>query len=233
VETPAALRRVPALPARADPVGGEQGYFEARALLAEAGVDFVEARQAAGVQEALAAAGELGFPVVLKALGRLHKSEGGGVAVGLADARELAEALTRMERELSPPWYSVERLASTAGGVELIVGTRRDPRFGPLLLVGAGGLYAEILEDVAVALAPAGEAAAEALLRSLRLAPLLDGARGRPAVDVAAAARAAAALSRLAAEHPELAEIEVNPLLVTPGGALGLDARIVLSDDAR
>ncbi|HXV56994.1 MAG TPA: acetate--CoA ligase family protein [Gaiellaceae bacterium] len=232
-ERPPALRGVPELPAPAAPVAGEQGYFEARGLLAAAGIPFAEARQAAGVQEALAAAGELGFPVVLKALGRLHKSEGGGVAVGLADARALAEALTRMERELAPPWYSVERMASVSDGVELIVGARRDPRFGPLLLVGAGGLYAEILEDVAVALAPVGEAAAEALLRSLRLAPLLEGARGRPPVDVAAAAGAAAALSRVAAEHPEIAELEVNPLLVTPGGALGLDARIVLSDDAR
>jgi acetate---CoA ligase (ADP-forming) len=77
------------------------------------------------------------------------------------------------------------------------------------------------------------QAAAEALFRSLRIAPLLDGARGRPAVDVAAAASAAAALSRFAAEHPEIAEVEINPLLALADGALGLDARIVLLDDAR
>ena len=117
--------------------------------------------------------------------------------------------------------------------LELIVGAKRDPRFGPVLLVGAGGLYAEVVRDVAVALAPVSEAAAEALLRSLRIAPLLDGTRGREAVDVRAGARAAAVLSRVAAEHPEIAEIEVNPLLVTPEGALGLDARIVLVDHAR
>lgn len=231
-ETPPALREVPALLEAAPPLEGEQGYFAARELLRDA-VPFVEAREVAGVQEALAAAGELGYPVVLKALGRLHKSEGGGVAVGLADSKGLAEALTRMERDLAPPWYSVERLAPLSNGIELIVGAKRDPRFGPVLLVGAGGLYAEIVKDVSVALAPVTEAAAEALLRSLRVAPLLDGARGRPAVDVSAAASAAAALSRVAAEHPEIAEIEVNPLLVTPDGALGLDARIVLDVDAR
>jgi len=230
--TAAALGIVPELPEPAPPVEGEHDYFAARALLAEAGIPFAEARQTAGIQEALPAAAELGYPVVLKAVGRLHKSDAGGVAVGLADPRELAEALTRMDGALAPPWYSVERLAPLSGGIELIVGAKRDPRFGPVLLVGAGGLYAEVVGDVAVALAPASEAAAEALLRSLRIAPLLDGARGRPAVDVRAAARAAAVLSRFAAEHPEIAEVEVNPLLVTPEGALGLDVRIVLVDDA-
>ena len=231
--TPAAFLEVRELPAPASAIEGEQDYFAARALLAEAGIPFAEARQVAGVQEALAAAAELGYPVVLKAVGRLHKSDAGGVVVGLHDPRELAEALTRMEGALAPPWYSVERLAPLSEGIELIVGAKRDPRFGPILLVGAGGLYAEVVRDVAVALAPSSEEAVKALLRSLRIAPLLDGARGRPAVDVGAAARAAALLSRVAAEHPEIAEVEVNPLLVTPEGALGLDARIVLDTDAR
>lgn len=232
-KAPAALLGVPDLPAPAEPVEGEQDYFAARTLLADGGVPYVEARRVAGLQEALAAAAEIGFPVVLKALGQLHKSDSGGVAVGLRDPKALSEALTRMESALEPPWFSVEAMAPLSQGLELIVGAKRDPRFGPVLLVGAGGLYAEIVKDVAVALAPVTEAAAEALLRSLRIAPLLDGARGRPAVDVGAAARAAAALSRVAAEHPEIAEIEINPLLALPDGALGLDGRIVLSDDAR
>ena len=110
-----------------------------------------------------------------------------------------------------------------------MIGARRDARFGPIALAGLGGIYAEALRDVAVALAPLDAARAERLLRSLRAAPLLGGARGRPPVDVAAAARALAALSEVAAAHPEIAEIEVNPLLVLPDGALGLDARIVLA----
>jgi acyl-CoA synthetase (NDP forming) len=231
--TPEALRGVPSLPEPAAPVEGETGYFEARAVLAAGGVPFAEARKVAGIQEALVAGEELGYPVVLKALGELHKSDAGGVAVGLREPKELAEALTRMEEALRPPWYSVEALAPLSRGLELIVGARRDPRFGPVLLVGAGGLYAEIVKDVAVALAPVSEAGAEALFRSLRVAPLLGGARGKAAVDVAAAARAAAALSRVAAEHPEIAEIEITPLLALPDGALGLDARIVLDADAR
>ena len=226
--TPEALLGVPELPASAAPVEGEQGYFAARELLVEGGVPYVAARQVAVLDEALAAAAEIGYPVVLKALGELHKSDAGGVAVGLRDRDQLTEALARMESSLGPAWYSVEAMAPLSRGLELIVGAKRDPRFGPVLLVGAGGLYAEIVKDVAVALAPVTEAGAEALLRSLRVAPLLDGARGKPAVDVGAAARAAAALSRVAAQHPEIAEIEINPLLALPDGALGLDARIVL-----
>ena len=118
-------------------------------------------------------------------------------------------------------------MAATGEGVELIAGVRRDPHFGPLVLVGAGGIHAELLGDTAVALAPVDAAGAELLLRSLRIAPLLLGARGRPALDLQAAARAVAALSLLAAAHPELAELEANPLLVLRSGCVALDARAV------
>ena len=101
-----------------------------------------------------------------------------------------------------------------------------------MALAGIGGVYAEVLRDVAVALAPLDEAAAELLLLSLRAAPLLRGARGRAPVDLGAAAGALAALSRVAAAHPEIAELEVNPLLALPDGAVGLDARIVLAAPA-
>jgi acetate---CoA ligase (ADP-forming) len=124
---------------------------------------------------------------------------------------------------------SVEKMAPTREGLELIVGAKRDARFGPVVLVGLGGIYAEIVDDVAVALAPLGEAQAERMLRSLRGAPLLIGARGRPPLDVVAAARAAAAVSRAAAACPEVAELEVNPLLVLREGVVGLDARVLLS----
>jgi acyl-CoA synthetase (NDP forming) len=231
--TPEALLGVPDLPEPAEPVTAEAGYFTARELLAGSGVPFAEARRVAGLEEAMVAAAEIGYPVVLKALGELHKSDSGGVAVGLGGPEDLNEAFERMQAALSPPAYSVEAMAPLSQGLELIVGSKRDPRFGPILLVGAGGLYAEVVKDVAVALAPVSEAAAEALFRSLQIAPLLDGARGRPGVDVRAAARVAAALSRFAAEHPELAEAEINPLLALPDGALGLDAHIVLGDDAR
>ena len=165
--------------------------------------------------------------MVVKALGMLHKSDAGGVAVGIADAAELERVVADMEERLAPASLSLERMAPLSDGVELIIGARRDSRFGPIAMVGLGGLYAEVLEDVAIGLAPLDQAGAVALLESLRGAAILHGARGRPPVDIAAAAAAAVALSRLAAARPDIAEIEVNPLLVTPDGALGLDARII------
>ena len=223
---------VPDLPAPAERSAGTQatGYWGARQLLADAGVDFAPARKAGSAAEALAAAEELGFPIVLKALAATHKSDAGGVVVGIPDAPTLETELSRLATLSSE--YSVERTAPVPDGVELIVGTKRDPRFGPVTLVGMGGLYAEVLEDVAVALAPVNDHDAERLIRSLRGAPLLTGARGRPALDVTAAARATAAVSRLGAEHPEIQEVEVNPLLVLPEGALGLDARVVLVSES-
>jgi len=128
---------------------------------------------------------------------------------------------------LRAPSYSVEKMEPTAAGFELLVGARRDPRFGAVVVVGAGGVHAEVFRDTASALAPVDVEGAEALVRSLACAPLLEGTRGRAPLDVHAAAEAIAALSRFAAAHPELAELEVNPLLVGAHGAVGLDARFV------
>jgi hypothetical protein len=135
----------------------------------------------------------------------------------------------RLRREVgarSAPEFSVERMAPVHDGIELIAGTRRDPRFGPIVLVGLGGVYAEVLNDVAVALAPVDPSDARELLLSLRGAPLLTGARGRPPLDLRAAAEAVAALSRLAAARPDLDSLEINPLLVTPTATVALDARV-------
>jgi acyl-CoA synthetase (NDP forming) len=218
----------PLLPPSTAPVA-DAGYASARALLAAAGVPFAAAETVADADEAAAAAARVGYPVALKALGRLHKSDAGGVVLGLRDEAALRATVADLRARLDPPALSVERMAPVADGVELLIGARRDPRFGPVALAGLGGVYAEALDDVAVALAPVGVEQAGRMLRSLRGAALLRGARGRPPVGVAAAARALAALSRVAAEHPEIAEIEVNPLLAQPDSALGLDARIVLA----
>jgi len=220
-------RGVPELPS---PVDGPPpaGYWEARELLASAGIAFPSARRVADFAEACAAATELGYPLVVKALGPLHKSDAGGVALGIESEKALEEALAEMAT-LSAGGYSVERMAPV--GVELIAGSIQDARFGPVVLVGLGGVYAELLDDTAVALAPVDAAQAEELIRSLRGSAILAGARGRPPVDVAAAAGAVAALSRLAASRPKLTEIEINPLLVTPQEALALDARALSGEN--
>ena len=239
-EIETAVRALAVLAAVADPPRGDipqlpavslarvgEDYFAARALAESAGIPMAAAREVRTLNEATATAQALGYPVVLKALGREHKSDAGGVVLGIADERALEIAVRRVESELAPTSLSVERMAPLGDGIELIVGTRRDPRFGPLLMVGLGGIHAEVFNDIAVALAPVEPPEAETLLRSLRSSGLLDGARGRPAVDVAAAARAASALSHLAARASWISELELNPLLVLREGVLGLDARLV------
>ena len=118
-------------------------------------------------------------------------------------------------------------MVQAAAVAELVCGVIWDPRFGPVAMVGGGGTAVELLDDVVLALAPLEPDEAAALLRRLRTFPLLDGFRGRPPLAVAEAAAAIAALTQVAAAHPELAEVEVNPLLVGPDFALAVDARTI------
>jgi acyl-CoA synthetase (NDP forming) len=219
---------VPRLPAPAEPVA-DDGYWTARELLRAGGVAFPAARIVRTEEEAAAAAADLGPPVVLKALGLLHKSDVGGVALDLSTERAVRTAYRDMEARLRAPGYCVERTADARGGVEVIVGVQRDLRFGPIAMVGLGGVFAEVLRDVAFALAPVDNATAHGLFDRLSAAALLRGARGHPAVDLDAAAEAVARITFVAAQHPEIAELEVNPLLCRPDGCEGLDARIVLA----
>jgi acetate---CoA ligase (ADP-forming) len=217
---------VPDLPAPV-PRPVAEDYWSARELVASAGIELVAARRVRTSDDAARAAGELGFPVVLKALGALHKSDAGGVVVDIRDAEGLRRAFDALQTKLAAKEFSLERMAPVRDGVELLVGTRRDHRFGPIVLVGVGGLYAEILDDVAVALAPLDADGARELVLSLRGAALLTGARGRRPVAVAAAAEVIASVSLLGAACRDIDEIEINPLLVTPAGAVALDARVI------
>jgi acyl-CoA synthetase (NDP forming) len=215
---------IPEVPLPAPAVTGTD-YESARALLADGGISFVSQRTVTSAARALQAAGELGYPLVLKALGRQHKSDVGGVALAIADDEQLVRAYEDFATRLAAARCSLEQMAPLADGLELLIGARWDPRFGPVVLAGSGGIHAEVLRDTTVALAPVTEGQAQTMLDGLRCAPLLRGARGRSPLDVAAAAAALAALSRVAVRHPELAELEINPLLVLPAGALALDAR--------
>ncbi|MFG2791723.1 acetate--CoA ligase family protein [Streptomyces sp. NPDC048419] len=206
------------------------GYESVRDLLASYGLTFPAAEFVTGAEEAVEAAHRVGHPVALKAMGLAHKTEAGGVALHLADDEAVRAAFSRMRAATGAERYAVEAMATPPYAHELIVGVRRDPAFGPVALVGIGGFTAELLADTAVALAPLTQARARALLLELRHARLLTGWRGAPAVHLDAAAAAVCAVARAAAEHAELADLEVNPLLVHPGGALALDAHAVLRD---
>jgi acyl-CoA synthetase (NDP forming) len=206
----------------------------AKALFARVGVPVVEERRAATAEAAADAAGALGFPVVLKldSPDIAHKTEVGGVRLNLTDAAAVREAFAAIMAsaaqhapEARLDGVLIQRMAPR--GVELILGARRDPQFGPLVLVGTGGVQAELWRDVALDLAPVTPARAEAMLRSLRGFPLLDGFRGAAKADVAAVAQAVSAFSVLAAEAgARMDEAEVNPLIAGPWGCLAVDGLV-------
>jgi acyl-CoA synthetase (NDP forming) len=206
------------------------GYLSARALLESAGIPFPAARKVVDPSDLTQAAGELCAPYVLKVDGVLHKTEVGGVVVGLPDSAAAGAAFEEMSARLGPGSYVLEEMDIRPDAVELIVGASRDPAFGPVVMVGAGGTQAELLADTAVELAPVDHPTAVTMLERLRTHALLDGWRGRPAVDVLAAAEVVVAVSRLIAAFPQCTEIEINPLRVAQDGVLAVDALATLAE---
>jgi len=211
--------------------------FHAKKALAAAGITVPREEVVSSADEAVRSARATGYPVVLKIASEdiAHKTEIGGVALDLKDDDAVREAYDRLianARQHAPAARLDGVLVApmVRGGVELIAGVSRDPVFGPVVMVGMGGIYAEVLKDVAVQVAPVSEDEATRMIRSLRMYPLLDGVRGQAKADVAAAARTVARLSEFACRHAgDVAEIDMNPILVKPEGegVLVLDALMV------
>jgi acetate---CoA ligase (ADP-forming) len=196
-------------------------------LLRDYGIQAVRARTARTRAAALDAATAIGYPVVLKTdePGIAHKSEVGGVRLGLADPAAAGSAYDDLAARLGP---RVLVCQTAPAGTELTLGVVRDPAVGPLIVVGAGGIHVEIFSERAVVLAPVTRSAALAAVRRLRLAPVLAGARGQPPADVGAIADAIAGLSRLACDLGDALEaLDVNPLICGPGGAIAADILVV------
>jgi len=196
-------------------------------LLADYDLSTTEMRGATSVDGAITAAEELGWPVALKtaAPGVQHKSDVGGVALGLTDADALRAAYEDVASRLGP---HVVVAPMTPPGVELALGVVRDPQFGPLVLVAAGGVLVEVLHDRRLALPPLDEPRARALVDRLRVRPLLDGVRGGAPADVDALAHAVSRLSVLAADLGDLLEaLDVNPIIVTPDGCTAVDVLVI------
>ena len=200
---------------------------EVAALLADYDVPTPAVRAAGSAEEAVAAAGEIGWPVVLKtaAAGLGHRSDVGGVLLGLADSAAVATAYHDLAARLGPA-VTVHR--EVPAGVEVSVGLVRDPRLGPMVVVAAGGVLVELLADRAVALPPLSVAGAHRLLDRLRLRPLLDGWRGAAPADLEALAELVVAVSRLALElGDDLEALDLNPVIAGPGGATAVDALVL------
>ncbi|MFF1688066.1 MULTISPECIES: acetate--CoA ligase family protein [unclassified Streptomyces] len=226
--TQAPRPRVPHASAAKHRVMPGAGYWAARGLLADAGVPFPAAVHIApGTPDPRAAMRSLSAPVVLKADWLEHKTEQGGVATGLHDAAALGAAYDDMVARLGTHGYVVEEMDRRADVVEVIVAARRDPSFGPVVVVGAGGVQAELTQDLALELAPCSHDTAREMIRRLRSWPLLSGWRGSRPVDVDALAAVVVAVSQLIADRGDLGEIELNPVRVSPEGALAVDALVI------
>ncbi|MCY4392838.1 MAG: acetate--CoA ligase family protein [Chloroflexi bacterium] len=210
---------------------------EAKGALAEAGVPVTATSLAQTREEAAAQAEAISYPVALKVVSPnvAHKSDVGGVVLGLESHEEVAEGYDEIIRSVQAAQpsaiiegVSVQEMASP--GVEVIVGVTTDPQFGPVMMFGLGGIMVEVLGDVAFRLAPLGEGDARDMIDEIQGRQVLDGVRGQPPVDVGAIEAMLDQVSQFAAEHPEVAELDLNPVIASPEGAIAVDARIVLAE---
>jgi len=193
-----------------------------RALLTAYGLPLVAERVAADADAAVAAARDIGFPVVVKtAAAGAHKTETGGVHVDLRNEASVRRACEAVNGPVLVQQY-------VTGGVELLAGAIQDPVFGPLVAFGPGGVYAELIGSTRFALAPLGEIDVEELVSSGKAAKLVDGWRGAPPADREAVADLIHRLGRLAEDFPELAELDLNPVIARPDGCVAVDARVRL-----
>jgi len=211
----------------ARPGGGWLGPATTAELLTSYGISLARGEVASSFSAAHAAAERIGYPVVLKAVapGIVHKTEAGAVALGLSDRTALHEAWLRMQRRLGSAMRGGLVQEQVATGVETIVGIVQDASFGPLAMFGLGGVATEVLADRAFRILPLTDLDARELLRSIRGAPLLFGYRGAPAADVAGLEAMLLRVARLAEDLPEVWELELNPVCVTPERAVAVDAR--------
>lgn len=199
---------------------------DAKELIASAGIAVPRSRQ---VNRHLIGSTELRFPVVAKASGLTHKSDVGGVITGIADEVQLARAIELLG-ELSDEILVEEQVTDAVA--ELLVTVRREPPIGNVLVLGAGGELVELMSDTTTALLPVEPAAIHARLGSLRIGQLLVGHRGQPAADEAAIMVTIGRLAALLEARPDILEIEINPLMATPTGAIAVDALITLGEEA-
>jgi acetyltransferase len=212
---------------------------EAMGLLDAYGIPTPEGTVVDSPVDALDVAESIGDPVVMKIVSPdiLHKSDIGGVKVGVPheDVYDAFEDLVSRARNYQPDatilGVQVQETVDVDGGVETIVGTNRDPQFGPLVLFGLGGIFVEVMEDTAVRVAPVAAADTREMIDEIRAAPLLSGARGRDPVDRAAVAETLGRLSQLVTDFPAILELDVNPLVVQTDGVQAVDLRLTVDPE--
>jgi acyl-CoA synthetase (NDP forming) len=210
------------------------GNAECRSILAEAGVPQNASSFAKTRDDALAAGERIGYPVVLKVVSPqiVHKTEAGGVQLNIHSRAELGAAYDEMIRKVraSQPAARVDGVTvdQQLGGVELIIGSTRDPQFGPLIMFGLGGIFVEVYKDVTFRLVPISKRDALEMLEEVKGKPLYQGARGLPKASPAELAGILLSVSKLVHASPAIRELDLNPLVVTAEGVRAIDSRILV-----
>jgi acetyltransferase len=210
---------------------------QAREVISSYGFTTPKSILALTSREAIAAAQEIGYPLVMKIASPeiLHKTDVGGVRVGIENKNQVEEAffeITSQARRYFPraTILGVVIQEMVSSGKEVILGARRDPQFGPLIMFGLGGIYVEVLQDVSFRLAPLSIEDADQMLREIKSFPLLRGVRGERPADLHALRTCLLRVSQLVTDFPEILEIDINPLIVKGEGAVAVDARISLEE---
>ncbi len=208
---------------------------ESKALLKKAGIPVVEAKLARSKKEAISISNEMGFPVVLKisSTGVVHKSDSGGVKLGLANAAQVGKAYNEIVSSIKRAYpkahtegVSVQPMAPP--GVEVIVGMSKDAQFGPVLMFGLGGILVEVLKDVSFRIVPVTIRDARAMIREIKGYPVLEGYRGQKPASIPALEKLIVKVSQFVEKNPQIRELDLNPIFAYPDKAVAVDARIIL-----
>jgi acyl-CoA synthetase (NDP forming) len=208
---------------------------ESKEFLKSAGIDVIDTRLTASKEEAISVSRRLGFPVVLKIASAdiLHKSDEGGVKLGLSDAGQVGEAYDQILKAIRKkhPRAKIQGVAvqkMARPGVEVIIGMTKDAQFGPVLMFGLGGVLVEVLKDVSFRIVPLSRRDAAEMLREIKGYPLLKGYRGQEAVDITRLEKLLLKVSDFVEKHPEIRELDLNPVFAYSDGAVAVDARVIL-----
>jgi acyl-CoA synthetase (NDP forming) len=211
---------------------------EAKSVLQEAGVPVAPTLLARTREEAQAQAEQVGYPVVLKIVSPdiAHKSDVGGVKLNLRDAEAVGQAFDEIvaNAQRAVPGARITGVAvqhMAPQGTEVIVGMTTDPQFGPVMMFGLGGIMVEVLKDVSFRLVPLEEKDAQQMIDEIKGRPVLSGVRGQPPADIEALKQTILKVSEFVQQHPEVRELDLNPVFAYPDGALAVDARIVVSEN--
>ncbi len=211
--------------------------FESKRVLKQAGISVVETKLAESQKEAVLLSRKMGFPVALKIISPdvIHKTDSGGVKLSLKNAAEVKKAYDEIFKKVKKHYpramihgVSVQKMARP--GTEIIVGTSKDPQFGPVIMFGLGGIFVELLKDVSFRVIPVDKRDAQEMIEEIKGYPLLQGFRGTEPASIPAIIEVILKISRLVEENPQIKELELNPVFAYRDKAVAVDARVILEE---